>query len=60
MVVLTGFQATKVVLDGTTATGVEFAATATGPAYTVSASKEVILSAGVIGTPRTSFSSSLV
>ncbi|POY72705.1 hypothetical protein BMF94_4535 [Rhodotorula taiwanensis] len=54
LVTLTGYQVTKVVFDGTTATGVEFAA---GPGagnatYTVSASKEVILSAGVIGTPQ--------
>ncbi|GAA5862628.1 hypothetical protein JCM3774_001083 [Rhodotorula dairenensis] len=53
LVVLTGFQATKITFDGKVATGVQFAA---GPGdnqtYTVNASKEVILSAGVIGTPQ--------
>lgn len=53
LVVLTGYQATKIVFDGTTATGVEFAASATGTTYTVNAAKEVVLSAGVIGSPRT-------
>ncbi|GAA5847460.1 hypothetical protein JCM5353_005428 [Sporobolomyces roseus] len=52
LVVLTGYQATKIVFDGTTATGVEFAATASDTKYTVSASQEVILSAGVIGSPQ--------
>jgi choline dehydrogenase len=52
LVVLSGFQASKIIFDGTTATGVNFAASATGPSYTVSASREVILSAGVIGSPR--------
>ncbi|BGP54267.1 hypothetical protein JCM8202v2_001844 [Rhodotorula sphaerocarpa] len=52
LVVLTGYQATKVVFDGTTATGVEFAAAAGNQTFTVSASQEVILSAGVIGTPQ--------
>ncbi|BGP30484.1 hypothetical protein JCM10296v2_002239 [Rhodotorula toruloides] len=52
LVVLTGYQATRVVFDETTATGVEFAASATGQTYTVNASKEVILSTGVIGTPQ--------
>ncbi|KAK4051869.1 hypothetical protein OIV83_002574 [Microbotryomycetes sp. JL201] len=52
LVVLSGHQATKVVLDGTTAVGVEFAARASGPYYTVNAAHEVILAAGVIGTPQ--------
>ncbi|GAA6000162.1 hypothetical protein JCM10207_007884 [Rhodosporidiobolus poonsookiae] len=52
LVVLTGYQATKVVFDGTTATGVEFAASDGNDTYTVNASQEVILSAGVIGTPQ--------
>lgn len=57
LVVLTGFQATKIEFSGTTATGVTFAATAAGETYIVNAAKEVILSAGVIGTPRTHRSS---
>ncbi|GAA6053831.1 hypothetical protein JCM3770_004740 [Rhodotorula araucariae] len=52
LVVLTGYQATKVVFDGTTATGVEFAAGAGNETFTVNAKQEVILSAGVIGTPQ--------
>ncbi|CEQ42600.1 SPOSA6832_04432 [Sporobolomyces salmonicolor] len=52
LVVLSGFQAQKIVFDGTTATGVQFAASANGTTYTVSASQEVILSAGVIGSPQ--------
>jgi choline dehydrogenase len=56
LVVLTGYQATKIVFDGTTATGIEFAASDGNTTYTVSANEEVILSTGVIGTPR-SFSS---
>ena len=53
LVVLTGHLATKINFDGTTATGVTFAATAGGTAYTVIANKEVILAGGVIGSPRT-------
>ncbi|GAA5911812.1 hypothetical protein JCM6882_003365 [Rhodosporidiobolus microsporus] len=52
LVVLTGFRATKIVFDGTNATGVEFATSASGEKYIVSASQEVILSTGVIGTPQ--------
>ncbi|GAA5911816.1 hypothetical protein JCM6882_003366, partial [Rhodosporidiobolus microsporus] len=52
LVVLTGFQATKIVFDGTTATGVEFAASASDDTFTVNANQEVILSTGVIGTPQ--------
>lgn len=52
LVVLTGFQATQITFDGNKATGVQFAAGAAGQTYTVTASKEVILSAGVIGTPQ--------
>jgi len=51
LVVLTGFYVTKINFDGTTATGVQFAASATGQTYTVNATSEVILSGGVIGTP---------
>ncbi|KAM0788362.1 hypothetical protein ACM66B_001502 [Microbotryomycetes sp. NB124-2] len=52
LVILNGLQATKILLDGTTAVGVEFAASARSTAYTVNAAQEVILSAGVIGTPQ--------
>ncbi|GAA5976406.1 hypothetical protein JCM10908_005488 [Rhodotorula pacifica] len=53
LVVLTGFQATKIVFNGQTATGVQFAAGPGGnQTYTVNAAREVILSAGVIGTPQ--------
>ncbi|KAI5481547.1 choline dehydrogenase [Pseudohyphozyma bogoriensis] len=52
LVVLSGYQATKINFNGVNATGVTFAASATGTTYTVSASSEVILSAGVIGTPQ--------
>ncbi|GAA5974228.1 hypothetical protein JCM11641_003339 [Rhodosporidiobolus odoratus] len=52
LVVLTGVQATKINFDGTTATGIEFAASAGNDTFTVNASNEVILSAGVIGTPQ--------
>ncbi|KAK4702645.1 hypothetical protein P7C70_g3577, partial [Phenoliferia sp. Uapishka_3] len=52
LIVLTGYLATKIVFDGTTATGVSFAATVTGASYTVNARREVILSGGVIGSPQ--------
>ncbi|GAA5921451.1 hypothetical protein JCM3775_003055 [Rhodotorula graminis] len=52
LVVLTGHQATKIVFDGTTATGVEFSAGAGNETFTVSASQEVVLSTGVIGSPQ--------
>ncbi|KAK4996892.1 hypothetical protein LTR66_003596 [Elasticomyces elasticus] len=48
--VLTEAYATRVLLDGTTATGVEF--THAGQKYQVKASKEVILSSGVIQSPQ--------
>ncbi|KIW72222.1 hypothetical protein PV04_00432 [Phialophora macrospora] len=48
--VLTEAQATKVVLDGDRATGVEFVHE--GKKYAVQATKEVILSAGVIQSPQ--------
>ena len=48
--VLTEAQATKIKLDGTTATGVDFVHG--GKTYSVNASKEVVLSAGVIQTPQ--------
>lgn len=54
--VLTGYQATKIVFDtsGSTpkATGIKFAAAENQPAYTVKAKNEVILAAGVIGSPQ--------
>ena len=52
LVVLTGYQATKIVFDGTTATGVEFASSSTAASSTVNARQEVILAAGVIGSPQ--------
>lgn len=55
LVVLTGYQATKIIFDNTTATGVSFAASVGATSYTVSASQEVILAAGVIGSPRSFF-----
>ena len=48
--VLTEAQATKVVLDGTTATGVEFVHG--GRNFQVNAKQEVVLSTGVIQTPQ--------
>lgn len=48
--VLTEALANKVVLDGNTATGVEF--THAGRKHTVKAIKEVILSGGVINSPQ--------
>ena len=51
LVVLSGYYVTKINFDGTLATGVSFAASATDTVYTVNATSEVILSGGVIGTP---------
>jgi choline dehydrogenase-like flavoprotein len=48
--VLTEAMATKVVLDGNKATGIEFSHE--GKTHTVNASKEVVLSAGVIQSPQ--------
>ena len=48
--VLVEAQATKILLDGNAATGVEFVHQ--GKKYQASASKEVVLSAGVIQTPQ--------
>ncbi|KAK5743521.1 hypothetical protein LTR17_002696 [Elasticomyces elasticus] len=48
--VLTEAMATKIVLDGNTATGVEFMHN--GQKQTIKASKEVILSGGVINSPQ--------
>jgi choline dehydrogenase-like flavoprotein len=48
--VLTEAYATKIILDGTAATGVNF--THGGQSYSVHAKKEVILSAGVIQSPQ--------
>ncbi|KAM0718028.1 hypothetical protein Q7P37_006360 [Cladosporium fusiforme] len=48
--VLTGAMATKITLDGDAATGIEF--NHSGQIHTVQASKEVILSAGVIQSPQ--------
>ncbi len=54
LTIITGAQATRVILDGEaghkTAKGVEYR-TAAGATATVSAGKEVILSAGAIGSP---------
>ena len=49
--VLTEALATKITLSGNTATGVEFQ-TSDGKKHTVKASKEVILSGGVINSPQ--------
>ncbi|OJD35530.1 gmc oxidoreductase [Diplodia corticola] len=43
---------TKLVLDGTTVTGVEFAASAAAARQTVAVSKEAILAAGALHTPQ--------
>jgi choline dehydrogenase-like flavoprotein len=48
--VLTEAQATRIILDGTTATGVEFVHK--GRNYKVNAKEEVVLSTGVIQTPQ--------
>lgn len=48
--VLTEAMASKIILDGNTATGVEFVHD--GQKHTVNASKEVILSGGVINSPQ--------
>lgn len=48
--VLTESQATKIILDGTTATGAEFVHG--GKSYQVNAKQEVVLSTGVIQTPQ--------
>jgi len=54
LAIITGAQATRILLEGTngnvTATGVEYR-TATGDVQTVHARKEVIVSAGAIGSP---------
>ena len=54
--ILTGYQATKINFSGSgnniTATGVQLQSGETGQTYTVQANQEVILSAGVIGSPR--------
>ncbi|KAJ7880951.1 hypothetical protein B0H13DRAFT_938112 [Mycena leptocephala] len=57
LVILTGYQVTKVNWNSTTAGqavagGVTFAASAEGKAYTVNAAKEVIISGGTIGSPQ--------
>ncbi|KAK7062355.1 choline dehydrogenase [Favolaschia claudopus] len=57
LVILTGFQATKINWNSTTAGnavagGVTFAASAGGQTYSVNAAKEVIMSGGTIGTPQ--------
>ncbi|RSH82431.1 uncharacterized protein EHS24_007400 [Apiotrichum porosum] len=59
LVVLTGQQVTKVLFNGTKdasgniiASGVQFAASASDTTYTVNANKEVILTAGTIGTSK--------
>ncbi|KAF7302292.1 Choline dehydrogenase [Mycena indigotica] len=57
LVILTGFQVTKINWNSTTsgaavAGGVSFAANAGGTVYQVNAAKEVILSGGTIGSPQ--------
>ncbi|KAJ7055093.1 hypothetical protein C8F01DRAFT_994648 [Mycena amicta] len=57
LVILTGYQVTKINWNSTTsgsavAGGVSFAASAGGTVYNVNAAKEVILSAGTIGSPQ--------
>ncbi|KAJ6602071.1 hypothetical protein DFH09DRAFT_1270828 [Mycena vulgaris] len=57
LVILTGYQVTKINWNSTTAGaaiagGVTFAASAEGTAYTVNAAKEVIISGGTIGSPQ--------
>ncbi|RPB09544.1 alcohol oxidase [Morchella conica CCBAS932] len=49
---ITGKTVTKLVLSGTTVTGVEFAGSATETATKVSAKKEVVLAAGTAHTPQ--------
>lgn len=49
---VTGSKVTKIVLDGTTATGVMFRSNTTAGSVTVSANKEVILSAGALHSPQ--------
>jgi choline dehydrogenase len=58
--VLTGFSATRINFNGTTATGVRYAAASGGTSYAVNARKEVILSSGTVGSPRASLFSSPV
>lgn len=54
--ILTGFQVTKVNFEttsaGTVATGISLQSGPGGDTYTLMAGEEVILSAGVIGSPR--------
>ncbi|KDE06010.1 hypothetical protein MVLG_03692 [Microbotryum lychnidis-dioicae p1A1 Lamole] len=52
LVVLTGHQVTRINFNGATATSVSFASGANKTVYTVSATKEIILCAGAIGTPQ--------
>lgn len=56
--ILTGYQVTRINFDqsngSTTATGVSFQSSRDSQTYTVQANNEVILSAGVIGSPRKS------
>lgn len=50
LTILTGAQATRIILDGREARGVEYR-TANGEVRTAIASKEVIVSAGAVGSP---------
>lgn len=49
---LTGHQVTRIVFEGTNATGVEYTTGPDAPRIVVSARKEVILSAGAILSPK--------
>jgi choline dehydrogenase len=51
LTIITGAQATRVLLDGAVATGVEYR-TAGGQTATVHAAKEVVVSCGAIGSPQ--------
>ncbi|PNS15655.1 Long-chain-alcohol oxidase FAO3 [Sphaceloma murrayae] len=50
--ILASTRATKIILNGTTAVGVEYAASASAARQTVKATREVILAAGSLHTPQ--------
>ncbi|KAI8632917.1 hypothetical protein F5Y19DRAFT_472098 [Xylariaceae sp. FL1651] len=49
---LPGTVVSKILFEGTRAVGVSFLQATRGPVYSVSASKEVLLAAGALGTPK--------